>query len=128
MGSGCQRCRSSKGETKIRQILERNKIVFEEQYRFQDCSNVNTLPFDFLIKVNDKKALIEYHGQHHYEPVGFGAKDKTQIDAQFESVKARDQVKETWCRENSVPLLIIPFSEYDNIEMLLNSLINKLTS
>lgn len=128
MGSGCQRCRSSKGETKIRQILERNKIVFEEQYRFQDCSNVNTLPFDFLIKVNDKKALIEYHGQHHYEPVGFGAKDKTQIDAQFESVKTRDQVKETWCRENSVPLLIIPFSEYDNIEMLLNSLINKLTS
>jgi len=127
-GSGCQKCRSPKGETKIRQILERKKIVFEEQYRFQDCSNVNTLPFDFLIKVNEKKALIEYHGPHHYQPVGFGAKDKKQIDAQFESVKARDQIKKTWCRENSVDLLVIPYSEYDNIEMRLSSLINKLTS
>lgn len=108
-GSGCQRCLSSKGETKIRQILKRKNIVFEEQYRFQDCSNVNTLPFDFLIIVNGKKALIEYHGPHHYEPVGFGAKDEIQIAAQFRSVCERDQIKERWCRENSLPLLIIPF-------------------
>lgn len=127
-GSGCQRCLSSRGETKIRQILKKKKIVFEEQYRSQDCSNVNTLPFDFLIKVNDKKALIEYHGQHHYEPVGFGAINEIQIAEQFRSVKERDQIKERWCRENNLPLLIIPFSEYDNIEMLLKGFINKLTS
>jgi hypothetical protein len=127
-GSGCQRCLSSKGETRIRQILEEKKIVFEEQYRFQNCSNVNTLPFDFLIKVNEKKALIEYHGQHHYEPVGFGANDEIQMAAQFISVKERDRIKERWCRENSVPLLIIPFSKYNNIELLLKVFINKLTS
>jgi len=127
-GSGCQRCLSSKGETKIRHILKKKKVIFEEQYRFQDCSNVNTLPFDFLVKVNDKKALIEYHGQHHYEPVGFGANDEEQIAAQFGSVIKRDQIKERWCRENSVPLLIIPFSEYDNMEVLLKDFINKLTS
>jgi hypothetical protein len=86
------------------------------------------LPFDFLIKVNNKNALVEYHGQHHYEAVGFGAKNKIQIEAQFRSVIDRDQIKERWCRENSVPILIIPFSEFDNIELLLMDFINKLTS
>jgi hypothetical protein len=127
-GSGCQKCLGSKGETKIRQILKKKKVVFEEQYRFRDCANVSTLPFDFLIKVNNKNALVEYHGQHHYEAVGFGAKNKIQIEAQFRSVIDRDQIKERWCRENSVPILIIPFSEFDNIELLLMDFINRLTS
>ena len=60
-------------------ILEKQKVIFEEQFYFKDCSNINPLPFDFLIKINGKKALIEYHGTHHYEPVGFGNKNQNNI-------------------------------------------------
>lgn len=127
-GSGCQRCLSSKGETTIRRILKKKKVIFEEQFYFEDCLNINPLPFDFLIKVKGKKALIEYHGPHHYEPVGFGNKNQNDIVREFEIVKKRDEIKEKWCVEKNVPLLIIPFSDYDNIEPLLNDFINKLMS
>lgn len=125
-GSGCQRCLSSKGETKIRHVLIKQKVVFEEQFSFEDCSSINPLPFDFLIKFDGKKALIEYHGHHHYEPVGFGNKNQDDVTIQFENVKKRDAIKKTWCLKNKLPLLIIPFSNYDDIESLITDLIKKL--
>lgn len=125
-GSSCQRCLSSKGETKIRHILKNQKIVFEEQFYFEDCLNINPLPFDFLIRVNGKKALIEYQGPHHYKPVGFGNKKQNAIAIQFENVKKRDEIKAKWCLEKKLPLLVIPSSDYDNIESLITDLIRKL--
>ena len=125
-GSGCQKCLSSKGETKIRHILKKIKVVFEEQFSFEDCSNINPLPFDFLIKFNGKKALIEYHGPHHYEPVGFGNKNQNDIAMQFKNVKDRDEIKAKWCFENKLPLLVIPFSKYDNVEALLTDFVKEL--
>jgi hypothetical protein len=125
-GSGCQRCLSSKGETKIRHILKKKKIGFKEQFSFKNCSNINPLPFDFFIEVNGKKALIEYHGSHHYKPVGFGNKNQKDIAIQYKNVKKRDEIKEKWCLANKLPLLEIPFFDYDNIESLLTDFIKKL--
>jgi len=125
-GSGCQKCLSSKGETKIRHILKKNKIVFEEQYSFKDCSDKNPLPFDFLLTINGKKALIEYHGDHHYTPVGFGNKNQNDIIGQFNNVKQHDEIKTKWCFENKIHLMVIPFSDYENIELLISDFINKL--
>jgi hypothetical protein len=125
-GSGCQKCLGSKGETKIRQFLKKKEIVFQEQFSFEYCSDKNPLPFDFLLTVNGKKALIEYHGEHHYKPVGFGNKIQTDIIEQFNNVKKHDEIKGKWCLDNKTPLLVIPFSDYDKIELLISDFIDKL--
>lgn len=53
-GSGCQKCRLPQGEQKIQKILKDLNIQFEQQYSFDDCRNINPLPFDFFIEHNGK--------------------------------------------------------------------------
>ena len=79
-----------------------------------------------MLTINGKEALIEYHGKHHYEPVGFGNKIKTDVIEQLINVKKHDEIKTKWCFENKIPLLVIPFSDYDKIELLISDFINKL--
>lgn len=116
MGSGCQKCRSSRGETKIRQILTSQHIDFEEQYRFADCQNFIPLPFDFCLNFDGKKALIEYQGEQHFRPVDFGNHDEIKIARQFERIKENDFIKAKWCQDNEIPLLTVPYTEYEQIE------------
>jgi hypothetical protein len=127
-GSGCQKCLSSKGETKVRHVLKKKQVVFEEQCRFEDCLNVSPLPFDFLLIINGKKAIIEYQGEQHYRAVGFGNKDKNDVAIKFENLKYRDKIKENWCLEKDIPLMVIPFHEYCNVESLISDFIKKLIS
>ena len=116
-------CTSSKGEQKIISILEQNNYIYEIQYKFEDCRHKKPLPFDNSI-LNEKKeliALIEYHGEQHYFPVKyFGGETK------FEETKCRDKIKEEYCKKHNIPLLVIPYWEFDNIEDILLDFLNKL--
>lgn len=109
-GCGCRKCSSPKGETIIRELLSQRQIEFEEQASFQDCKDKNTLPFDFMILSGGKRRLIEYHGAQHYRPVSFGGKKMTQSNLleNFKTVREHDEIKQNWCVENSIPLLVIP--------------------
>jgi hypothetical protein len=33
--------------------------------------------------------------------------------------QCRDAIKSNWCKENNIPLIIIPYWEYNNIEEIL---------
>jgi predicted nucleic-acid-binding Zn-ribbon protein len=117
-GKRCPKCKSSKGEVTIIKWLELNNIKHKLQYKFDDCRNLRPLPFDIAITdQNDNlKFLIEYDGQQHFEPVDiFGGQEA------FEDLQLRDRIKNEFCKKNSIPLLRIPYWEFNNIEKILNT-------
>jgi len=108
-GSRCPRCQSSKGEMKVELYLRENKYEFKPQYRFGDCRYKRPLPFDFAILKDDEiTCLIEYQGRQHFTPIEvFGGKKG------YETTKIRDRIKETYCKENNIPLIEIPYTIKD---------------
>jgi len=113
-GKGCPNCRESKGEKEIRNILESKKINFSPQYKFNDCKNINKLPFDFYLP--DYNTCIEFHGEQHYKPIKwFGG------ETVFNKLKSRDKIKENYCNDNNIKLIIIPYRK--NILKYLNHVI-----
>lgn len=112
-GVGCPRCCMSKGEKRIESWLLSNKILFEREYnKFADCKNINVLSFDFYIpKYN---LCIEYNGEQHYNKMGvWGGLDK------LKRTIRNDKIKKKYCEDNNVPLLTIPYWDYNKIEYLL---------
>lgn len=113
---GCPRCNSSKGETRIRNILLMNNIKFKEQFKFKGCKDIYPLPFDFAIYNNDNELrfVIEYQGEQHYVLSGFNNAEEI-----FERYKRHDKIKKDYCKKNNIKLLEIPYYEFNNIENIL---------
>lgn len=116
-GQRCGRCNElSHGESKISKFLKENNIAFDPQYTFKNFKIMKSHRFDFAIFDNDGLfCLVEYDGIQHYEPVKFFGGEK-----KFEIQKNRDSIKNTYCIENNIPLIRIPYWEFDNIEKILS--------
>lgn len=106
----------SKGEYTIEKWLLNQNILYERQYKFNDCKDKGLLKFDFAVFNNDKLIfLIEFQGIQHYEPVEyFGGLEK------FEDQNHKDNIKRLYCEKNNIKLLEISYIDYDNIESILN--------
>lgn len=121
---GCPVCNSSKGELKICEYLEKNKINFTIQEWFENsktqCINPKTgfsLLFDFYLP--DYNLAIEYDGEQHFRSVNwFGGKEG------LESQQYRDQIKNQYCKDNNIELLRIRWNQFNNIEEILKGKIN----
>lgn len=115
-GNRCPRCIESLGEKKIRECLDRFSVNYIEEYRINDCRNIRPLPFDFAIFKNGSLlCLIEYDGRQHFnESDWFGGRDN------FLSVRENDGIKNSYCKENHIDLIRIPYWEYENIESILD--------
>lgn len=112
---GCMQ--KSSGEIKIENILKENNIKYKTQYQLKDFSKYSL--FDFAILDDDDNIikLIEYDGEQHFHPVErFGGEEKFKIQQE------RDNRKNQYCKENNIPLLRIPYTDYDkiNLELLLS--------
>lgn len=111
---GCSR--KSKGEYKINQILNEYNIPFVCEQTFEDCINPKTnkkLRFDFYV---NNQYLIEYNGKQHYN------KDDG-WDEPLEDIIYRDNLKIEWAKNHSIPLIIIPYTKYEDLtidDLLLN--------
>lgn len=118
---GCYYCgKESRGEKEVKGLLVKNNIEFKSQFIFDDCRDKNPLPFDFAILSNNEvKGLIEYDGEFHYEPGRFSS-DKSKNIKKFKRTKYHDSIKNQYCKNNKIPLLRIPYWEFDNIEKMLN--------
>ena len=115
-GQGCPKCKSSKGEVKISEILSKNRINFKSQYKINDLKDKKLLRFDFgIIDINNNlKCLIEYNGEQHYNYRGQFKLTKEE----FISAQNRDRLKSDYCNHNNIKLFIIRYDEDINMRML----------
>jgi very-short-patch-repair endonuclease len=115
-GVGCPKCKQSKGEAKINQILENNNIFYICQKTFNDCKDIRKLQFDFYLP--EQKSIIEYDGIQHYKPINYFGGIKS-----LKSQQKRDQIKTNYCIENNINLIRIRYDE--NIEDKLTPILIK---
>lgn len=121
-------CVQSKAEYELEKYLHEKNILFETQYKFKDCKFKNALPFDFAIFHPENKKLlflIELHGEQHYYPFTFcgepeNVKKENLIHRQF-----LDNIKESYCNQNHIPLLIVRFSNFNVKEKIVDTFYNK---
>ena len=68
------------------------------------------MPFDFAIFDENNKllCLIEYQGDIHYIITG-GWNNKEN----FENRQIRDKIKQEYCSQNNIKLIIIPYTDYN---------------
>lgn len=112
-GTGCPTCNSSKGELYIHNFLNKHDIEYQIEKRFDDCKNINTLPFDVYIP--SKNILIEFQGIQHFKPIDFFGG----VDA-FEKRKKNDDIKKMYCKNHNYILIEIRYD--DNIEAVMNNM------
>lgn len=107
----CSKCCESEsaGEKKIRQWLDSNNIEYIQEYCFKNCKDQKPLPFDFNIL--NSKICIEYDGKQHFYPY-FG-------DEAFKKTVLHDNIKNEYCKNNSIKLIRIPYTQYRNIDKIL---------
>ena len=118
-GHRCPKCRSSKGENKIIEILENLNIKYKREVYFKDCKNKFPLRFDFqlILENNSNIILLEYDGIFHF---------KTQYyQESYENQKIRDNIKNEYCKKNNIHLYRIKYTEFNNIENIINEIIKK---
>ena len=121
-GQRCSICKSSKGELKILNWLDVNNIDYIKEKRFPNCKHKYTLPFDFYIQ--SLNLCIEYDGEQHFVPMRIKGKSN-EMKHNLSVVQLRDSIKTQYCIDNEITLLRIPYTDFDNIEKILEENIKK---
>lgn len=120
-GAGCPMCKRSFGEERVAHFLKQNNIEFKEQFCFNNeylfCGNIR-LMVDFYLPQHN--IVIEYNGGQHYKSIDYFGGQKA-----LERQQERDMAVRQYCKEHKIRLIEIPYTEFDNIETILNKQINR---
>lgn len=117
--NGCPKCSTSKGEKKILLWLEANNI----NYRWHRSIKSELAPgkrkkfipdFQIIGKEGEIRMIVEYNGDQHYKP-----RPKWGGEQQFKYQQIRDEALREYCHKEKIPLLEIPYTEFDNVESIL---------
>ena len=109
---GCENNRESIGERLVKKYLDENNIKYIREKKFEDCKNINHLPFDFYL--TDYNICIEYDGELHYRSSDiFGGNDT------LNRVKKNDKIKDNWCLSNNIKLIRISYLNKNKIHKIL---------
>lgn len=117
-GRGCPYCNQSSGEKKMVKILEKKGFQIIQQHTFENCKNIHKLRFDAYDV--DNNIAYEYQGEQHYYPIDFAGKGNDWAKEQYNIGNKRDNIKIKYCKENKIPLIIVPHWEFDNMEEFLD--------
>ena len=92
--------------------MQNANISFVQEKSFETCINSVTkrkFRFDFYI---DNLYLLEYDGEQHFKESSlFGGKEE------FEKRKEYDNYKNSWCEENGIPLIRIPYNKISTLDI-----------
>lgn len=109
-GNRCPHCRQSKGEVSISDWLIRKGITYVTQESIYIQGRKQPLRLDFFVR----GVAIEYDGEQHYKPIeAWGG------ETELIKIQRRDDIKTKYCADNNIPLIRIPYWEYDNIDAIL---------
>jgi len=116
-GKGCPRCKESKGELIIHNILKKYDIEYTSQKTFKGCKYNRLLRFDFFI--NKYNLCIEYDGEQHFKIWNLFEKDDEKLKLRI----LKDSIKNKYCIDNNINLLRIKYDE-NIIKKLTDYLLN----
>lgn len=107
----CGCLHESKGNRKIKEILENADIKFIQEKRFSDLKfdNGYSARFDFYLP--DYNTIIEYDGRQHFIQ-GNGVFDNKE---KFTQTQEHDSIKNQYCKEHNITIIRIPYTHYYNI-------------
>ena len=111
---GCKRI-ISKGQFKINNLLTENNISFEKEKTFESCilpDSNKKAKFDFYV---NNQYLIEYDGQQHF--IETSSQNSYYTPEKILKIKEHDQFKNNWCKTNGIPLIRIPYTKYNTLEL-----------
>ena len=71
--------------------------------------------FDFVIfnKDNTIKCFIEYDGILHFKQDSYHGWNNPE---NWERTQKNDKIKNNYCKEHNIPLIRIPYTDFDNID------------
>lgn len=104
----------SKGEQKVAGILTKNHISYQREVMFTDLTGLKQVPlrFDFAIyKNNQIYCLLEVDGEQHFKYVKYFHKSPMG----FRKAKEWDRKKNAYCLNHKIPLLRIPYWDFDKL-------------
>ena len=78
-----------------------------------------------ILKKSNLIFLIEYDGPHHFYPVCFGGMSEELAIEAFKQTQINDKIRNLYCLDNNIPLLRIPYWEFDNIPIILTTELQK---
>lgn len=112
-------CLHSYGEYVIKQFLEKNHIIFRQEYSFPDLINPKTkckLRFDFAIFNEEKQLLylVEYDGRQHIS--GPEAKWRNTPSNSLDAIQFRDNLKNDYCQQHNIVLVRLRYEDLKNID------------
>lgn len=114
---GCPYCRTSRGEKRIKVILEENGYILNKTFftnkSFENLKDKKRLSYDFYIP--SKNLLIEFNGVQHYK---FNHLLHRNNYHNFLVQKHHDWLKRKYARDNKIDLLTISHKD-DNIQKII---------
>ncbi len=106
-------------ERKIAMLLDDGDIIYVAEFSFNDLKSIKGRPlrFDFAVfdseedlKAEHPRFLIEAQGQQHYE-------QRFQTKEVFARQQANDKRKRSYCQVKGIPLVSIPYIDYNIITL-----------
>lgn len=112
-------CINSKANEEMARILTKLNIPFKREYRFEGCQDKRPLPFDFALFNNQDEliGLIENNGDQHYSARG----TQWNTPESLVYIQKHDFIKQKFAENNHIPLLIIPYQYFNELEKFLTS-------
>lgn len=114
-GQGCKHCRETKGEKLVENYLVEHNIVYKAEKIVRSQYSPNKRKFfkvDFYLP--EQNVIIEYNGIQHYFPIPAMGGDERFIHRQM-----RDAALKRHCETMGIGLIVIPYTEIDNINDIL---------
>ena len=107
---GCKQ--KSSGEIKVEGLLRSAGVNYRTQYQIKDFSSYSLFDFAVFDENGELVKLIEYDGEQHFYAVDhFGGEEHFKIQQE------RDARKNAYCEEHNIPLLRIPYYDYDKVDI-----------
>ena len=101
-------------EQQVADFLDKKEIPYKREFKFADCKKKRCLPFDFCLWYNSSnKILIEVDGELHYK-----------TSSRLKEAQDNDEYKTKYCAYKKIPLLRIPYWEFNETEDYKQSIIS----
>ncbi len=111
-------CLTSVANENISRWLREQGVKFQPEYRDDRCRHLLPLPFDFAVWIGNQLKLIEFQGFHHYHTKG------NRTPERLADTQRNDAIKDQFCRTNNIPLMVIPYWQRADLELMLSEFCN----